>query len=265
MAIRDAVRDSLDGLADKVEPSARAAADLFAVVDLLDAQPPLRRSLSDPSAEADARVALAERLLAGRIGDGSMAVVVALVGAPGLTGRRLAEALERQGVRMLLRLALASGDLETVQTQLHAFTSTVEDDAALGDVLRNPAYPLAAKRSLIEKLTAGRVHPVTGQLLARAAAARLRTLPLTVASYTAIAADLAGATIARVRVARPLDAARLQRLRAALEASVGGRVAIQVDVDPAVLGGMDVRIGDHIFESTVAGRLEQARRLLNTV
>jgi len=79
-----------------------------------------------------------------------------------------------------------------------------------------------------------------------------------------MAASLAGQQIARVTVARPLDEARTERLRRALEAQVGGPVTLQVEVDPEVLGGMNIVLGDHIIESTTAGRLDDARRLLTT-
>ena len=78
-----------------------------------------------------------------------------------------------------------------------------------------------------------------------------------------MAAALAGERIAQVTVARPLDEAREERLRRALEARVGGPVSLQIEVDEKVLGGMSITLGEHIFESTVAGRLDEARRLLN--
>lgn len=264
MSARDAAIGILDAKADAVAPDAKAASELFAVVDVLDGQPPLRRSLSDPSASPADRVALAERLFGSRISPGAMSVLSVLVGGPGLTGRRLVQAVERQAVRALLRVALSSGVLPTVQAELFAFASVVEGDAELDDVLRNRTYPLEARRALVAGLAADKVHPITSDLLARAAAGRVRTLPLTVSSYLDMAAALAQQQIAKVTTARPLDEGRLERLRRALEVQAGGPVVLQVEVDPDVLGGLDVQIGDHIIESTVAGRLEQARRLLNT-
>lgn len=264
MSARDAAIGILDAKADAVAVDAKAASELFAVVDVLDAQPPLRRSLSDPSASPEARVALAERVFGPRISPGALAVVSALVGAPGLTGRRLISVIERQGVRGLLRIAHSSGELARVQDELFAFASTVEGNAELGDVLRNRTHPLDARRGLVAQLTAGKVNEITAELLARASAARLRTLPLTVASYLDMAARIAQQQVAKVTTAKPLDEARLERLRRALEVQAGGPVVLQVEVDPRVLGGLDVQLGDHIIESTVAGRLEQARRLLHT-
>jgi F-type H+-transporting ATPase subunit delta len=67
--------------------------------------------------------------------------------------------------------------------------------------------------------------------------------------------------VATVRVAQPLTAAQRERLRETLSAQVGREVAVQEVIDPHVLGGVRVELGDEVIEGTVAGRLEQARRL----
>lgn len=264
MSARDAAIRALDAKVDAIALDTAAAGELFSVVDVLDGQPPLRRSLSDPSASADNRVQLAQRLLASRISGPAMEVVSGVVGSDGLTGRRVVQALERQGVRGLLRVAYQSGELARVQQELHTFATTVESQSALGDALRNRRYPLENRRQLVSSLVEGKVHPITAELLARATAGRVRNLPVTVATYLDMAATLGDQQIAKVTVAKPLDETRTQRLLRALEAQVDGPVALQVEVDPSVLGGMTIQIGDNIIESTVAGRLEQARRLLNS-
>lgn len=260
----DAARISLDGQADATASDPRAADELFAVVDVLEAQHSLRRSLSDPAASADDRAALATRLFGSRISAPAAATLDLVVRTPWPSGRRLVEALERQGVRGLLRAARDSGELPRVQDELHTVATTASSDPDLSDALRNRAYPLESRRGLLAALTQGKVSPVTASLLQRAAAARLRTVPLTIDSYLEMAAQLGNEQIAKVQVAKPLDAGRLDRLRRALEAQVGRPIALQVEVVPSVMGGINVQLGDDIIESTVAGRLDDARRLLNS-
>lgn len=264
MKSRDAARASLDASADAIASDARAADELFAVVDLLESQHTLRRSLSDPSGSPEERAALAKRLFGSRISAPASAVLDLVVRAAWPSGRRLVEAVERQGVRALLRGAKASGELARVQAEIHTVATTVTSNPELSDALRNRAYPLESRRELLARLTAGKVSPTTTVLLRRAAAARLRTVPLTIDSYLEMAAGLGNERVAKVTVARPLDEARLERLRRALVAQVGGPVAMQVQVDPSVIGGVNVQLGDDVIESTVAGRLEDARRLLHT-
>ena len=78
--------------------------------------------------------------------------------------------------------------------------------------------------------------------------------------------DLAGEqrsrSIAEVRVARPIDPDQAVRLSAALSRIHGRDVRLNVAVDPAVIGGISVRIGSEVVDATVATRFEQARRAL---
>ena len=64
-------------------------------------------------------------------------------------------------------------------------------------------------------------------------------------------------------MAVPLTADQAERLRAALSRQVGREVTLQVDIDPAVIGGVRVRLGDEVIEGTVAGRLAAAERQLH--
>jgi F-type H+-transporting ATPase subunit delta len=69
-------------------------------------------------------------------------------------------------------------------------------------------------------------------------------------------------SIAVVTVARPIDEAQADRLRVAIARAFGTDVAIQLVVDPSVLGGVSVRVGDEIVDGTVLRRLAEARRQL---
>ncbi|MFT4109327.1 hypothetical protein, partial [Propionicimonas sp.] len=70
----------LDRAMDAQQASPEIAADLFAVADLLTANPPLRNAMADPTVPDDRRRAFAEGLLAGRLGPGATAVAAAAAG-----------------------------------------------------------------------------------------------------------------------------------------------------------------------------------------
>ncbi|MDO5082579.1 F0F1 ATP synthase subunit delta [Arachnia propionica] len=263
MKSHDVALSSSDTVADAISVDEHAAAELFAVVDLLEEQPPLRRSLSDPSATVTDRQALARRLLEGRVSPPALHVIAEITGQAWPSGETLVAAIERQGIRGLLRTAREAGELERVQEELNQFAGTIDGSPELADALRNRGRSLADRRALIARLLSGKVTGITMALANRAAAARNRTVVLTLGHHLELAAELAQERIARVVVARPLDAARTQRLRSALEAQVGGRVFLQFEVDPAVLGGMSVTLGSDVFESTIAARLDDVRRQLN--
>jgi F-type H+-transporting ATPase subunit delta len=67
--------------------------------------------------------------------------------------------------------------------------------------------------------------------------------------------------VATVRVAKPLSSDQRARLQTALSRQIGRDVTIQEVIDPEVLGGVRVELGDEVFEGTVSGRLQEARRL----
>jgi F-type H+-transporting ATPase subunit delta len=98
-------------------------------------------------------------------------------------------------------------------------------------------------------------------LAQRAVAARERTFGHTIEGYVTLAAAQKNRVVATVRVAKPLSDDQRDRLRTALTKQIGRQVAIQEVIDPDILGGVRVELGDEVFEGTVVDRLEAARRL----
>lgn len=264
MMARGAATDALDTTVAGLATDAATASELFAIVDLLDDQAMLRRSLSDPSASFEGRAGLAASLFRGRVSAAALEVLTEALKATWSSGADLAAGLERQGIRLALASAHRAGQLDQASDELHTLATTIDGSPELAGVLRNQTYPVAAKQALIDRIIEGKVLPVTRILAARAVRARRRNFARTVGETLQMAADLAGERIAKVTVARPLDESRISRLTQALAAQVGGPVALQIEVDPSVLGGINVAIGDDVFEATVAARLDHARRQLIT-
>ena len=69
--------------------------------------------------------------------------------------------------------------------------------------------------------------------------------------------------VATVRVARPLTEEQTTRLQAALSRQAGRDVFLQVVLDPQIVGGVRVELGDEVIEGSVAARLAEARRLFS--
>lgn len=252
----------LDGVLDSVRITPQLGEELFAVVDLLDRQPALRRALTDPGAEAAAREALLHTLFGDRLSEPTQAVLRAAVGQRWGSPSGLAAALERQAVRAVLSSAQLAGTLETVEDELFRFERLVAGDPALRAAISDRTAPLAARQQLVSDLLQNRADAATTYLARRAVAARTRSFELTVGGYLTLAAALRQRALAHVVVARPLSAEQHDRLAAVLGKQLGRAVSLQVVVDPGVVGGVRVTVGDEIIEGTVAGRLEDARRQL---
>ncbi|MDO5534030.1 MAG: F0F1 ATP synthase subunit delta [Propionibacteriaceae bacterium] len=253
---------ALDAVLD-AQPASEALADeLFAVVEALGSQPTLRRALTDPSTPDEVRSQLTQSLFGSRVGGVTVAVLAEAARARWGTSGAFVAALERQGVRALLRTAQDAGQLDELEDQLFKVERLVDANPALRGTLGDRRSPLQARQDLLGGLIEGKVLPTVVQLARRAVAARKRTFDLTVQDYLKVAAELRERAVATVTVARPLTPEQEGRIKAALSRQVGRDVNVRVVLDPTVIGGVHVALGDEVIEGTVAGRLTDAQRKL---
>jgi F-type H+-transporting ATPase subunit delta len=260
-AATDARLSSLDRMLDDSQVGESFATEMFAVVDALEGSPTLRRAVTDPGTPEGARRALVHGLLDSKVDKAVADLVAESATLRWAGGRTFAAALERQAVRGQLIVADRAGELDDTEDQLFRFARLVESNPELRNLLSDRAIELSKRQELVEGLLSGRATDPTIVLAKRAVAARERTFGQTIEGYVTLAAAQKNRALATVRVAKPLSSDQRNRLRAALSKQVGRDVAIQEIVDPDVLGGMRVEIGDEVFEGTVSDRLEEARRL----
>ena len=258
-------REAVLGVVDQqVRSGADATAlgdDLFAVVDVLDTQPGLRRMLTNPSTAVEAKSGLVSQLFAGKIADPAYAVLVAAAVGRWNKGPDLADALEDAAVEAHLAGAELSGGLEETEDELFRFSRVVHGDPGLRAALSDPGLPRKQKRDLVGSLLeGGQARPATVSLVKQAVAARRRAFELTIEDYVETAASRRDQLVATVRAAYDLDLDERERLAAALQGVYGKPVHLNVVIEPALLGGATIEIGDELIDSSVAGRLEQARR-----
>ena len=249
----------LDATLDRTQVSAELADELFGVVDLLEGSPALRRALTDPSTPTERRQALAQGLLESRVSSATLGLVAEAVGKR-LGHRALLDALERPAVRTVLKVAQSDNRLDDVEDQLFRFGRLVDGNAGLRSAITDRSASVERRGELVDQLLSGKAAVETVQLAKRAIGARDRNFARTLGGYITEAATLRNRVIATVRVARPLELQQRDRLQAALSAQVGREVALQEIVEPQLLGGMRVELGDEVIEGTVAGRLDEVRR-----
>jgi F-type H+-transporting ATPase subunit delta len=237
--------------------------DLFSIVDVLDSSVTLRRALTDPSTSEQARQQLMHNLFDDKVS--KTAVDIAAEGAAmrWAGGRSFTAALERQAVRAQLMVADSEGNLENTEDELFRFARLVEAHPDVRNALGDRSVPVARRQELVEQLLAGKATATTIALAKRAVAARERTFAHTIEGFVTLAAAQKNRVVATVRVANPLTPEQRERLRRSLSQQAGREVAVQEIIDPDVLGGVRVVLGDEVIEGTVADRLEQARRLFD--
>ncbi|WP_062438916.1 F0F1 ATP synthase subunit delta [Herbidospora daliensis] len=237
------------------------ADELFAVASLFDREPGLRRSLSDPSRPAEQKAQTIRALLEGKVSTAALETTVAAVEAKWSRSGDLADAVERLGVIAAASEAEAAGRLDDVEDELFRFGRILAANADLRRVLADPAA--VGKETLLADLLGAKVAPTTLRLVSQVAAhPRGRSLERGLEEFGRLVALQRQRLVAVVTSAVLLSDAQKQRLANWLRATYGRDVHLNVEVDPKVLGGFSIKIGDEIIDTTIAARIEEVRRRL---
>lgn len=263
--MRGASAAALRELSDQLGGS-RALADaadegqeLFGVAAVLRSQPTLRRLLADASVSSEAKVDLTESVFASAVRDDTLKLLREAVQKRWTSSVDLADAVEHVGIVATVNSAGAAG--RGVSDELFAVRQLVashhELRAAVGDLTRSAED----RTGLLLDILGDTVQDATGRLVAQAVASEA-TIDNALDRYQDIAAGLQGAQVAVVRTARALDEAEMDRLIQALNTHYGTDVHAHVVVDPDLVGGLRVEIGDDVIDGTMANRLDEARRRL---
>jgi F-type H+-transporting ATPase subunit delta len=236
------------------------ADELFGVGGLLGREPRLRRNLADPATEPEGRVALANQLLSGKVSDGALKIVKAAVALRWSTPWDLADSVEGAGDEALFAAAERAGALDTVEDELFRVERILDTSGDLAGLLDEQSAPAERRVALLDGLTSGKVSPITQKLLGHAVSSqRKRSVVLAIDDLLEQAARRQERSVARVVAAAALTDAQQRRLVAALSALYGRPVTIRAAIDPAVRGGLVVRVGDEVIDGSVAARLAGAR------
>jgi F-type H+-transporting ATPase subunit delta len=151
-------------------------------------------------------------------------------------------------------LDAVAGDLRELRAMLH-------DSTDLSRLLRSPVLSRDEQGRAIAALAqhAG-LAPLTRDFLGVVARnRRLFAVPQMIEAYLKRLAERRGEVTAEVTVAQPLDEARQAALTEQLRRAVGARVAVDVRVDPALLGGMIVKVGSRMVDASLSTRLQRLR------
>jgi F-type H+-transporting ATPase subunit delta len=239
------------------------ADELFAVARLLEGQPSLRRALADPSGKPEERAALAQRLFGSRLSPVALDIVEVTVRQRWSRPLDLAEATATLATDVALDAAEARGELDDVEDELFRFGRIVAGDRELSRILSDRSASTQGKTEMLDRLLAGRVSPVTERLLRNVLiGTHVGTAGVAIERLSDAASRRRGQSVARVTSAVALTAEQEQRLADVLGRLYGRTIGLQVTVDPAVLGGLLVQVGDEVLDGRIAHRLEAARRQL---
>jgi ATP synthase F0 subunit b/ATP synthase F1 delta subunit len=253
-----------DGLDD--EGLSTLADDLASVVALLIRESVVTRYLTQPTEDASSRVQLIERLVSGKIGQPALDVVKAAVGERWSAESDLVDAIELGSQQAQLIRAEKAGQVDEVEDQLFRFSRILDAQPRLAILLGN--YEVDARtrvqllRNVLESAGDG-VNAIAAELLAKTVEL-LRGQPAEVAvqSLAEVAVARRGEVVAQVSAAAELGEAQYTRLTEVLSRIYGHPVTAQVSINPELLGGLAITVGDEVIDGTLSSRLAAAQTQL---
>lgn len=237
--------------------------ELFAVLHLLDREHGLRRVLSDPAQPAERKAEAVRSLFARSLSAGTLGVVEEVVRLRWARSPDLTDALEELAATAVVAGAEAAGRFDDLEDELFRFSRILAAEPELRRALGSRAAPPGAKERLLSDLLTDKVTPATLRLATEVAAhPRGRSLERGLDIYGRLTADRRSRLVAVVRTSVELTERQKSRLSAALSAQYDRDVHLNIEVDPTVLGGLAVQIGDEEIDGTIQRRLGDIRRRL---
>ena len=155
-------------------------------------------------------------------------------------------------------------NLEQIEQELAGFVRLLDDQPALKKVLLNPAVPVPRKRAAMVALTSqAKTSPIVAKLLAMLAERdRLVILPDLLASYRERLLDYRKIVRAEITTAADLPADTARGIERRLAELTGRGVSLQTRVDPAIVGGLVVKVGSTVYDGSVTRQLQRMKQRL---
>jgi F-type H+-transporting ATPase subunit delta len=173
------------------------------------------------------------------------------------------EALGRRYSAALFALAKESGSVEGTVREIDAFAAALAKDRELSEFFDSPVIDRTEKNEILARALAGRASELTAGFIALLVRKRRETLlPIVARQMHELADADAGRAIGTIATPTPLDPAQLAELARRLSNVYQRTIVPQQTVDPSLLGGAVVQVGDRYFDASVAGKLEAVRRHL---
>jgi F-type H+-transporting ATPase subunit delta len=267
-ASRDALESTRRRLSESTQQASAGdlgtvADQLDGVADLLRREPVLRRTLADSSRDAQDREGLASRLIDGQVTSATADVVKAAVSASWSKPDDLIDGLRTVAREALLISAERDGRLDAVEDELFRLGRIVAAEPELERLLADPAANAEGKHQVLERLLADRTEATTRKLAEQLVAHPTgRGIAQGLERLAELAAERRERSVATVRSPVALSDQQQERLAGALARIYRRDITLHLEVDPALVGGLVIQVGDEVIDGSVAGRLDELGRRL---
>ncbi len=269
-ASRIADRESRDSLAPKLrdtrEDAWRIGNELFTITKVLDDSIQLERALTDPSRPVADKVAVLKELLGDNAHPMTMEIMTDLVSRRWSRARDIANAVEDFGVDAMMYYADATDTTLQVSIELSELHSALLNLPVVRAKLYDYQATSEARVKLFREVFSDKTLNKVTMRLAEHATCNLRrrryleTIQWLINKFS----RHMGESMVTVTTATPLKKEQIKRLVEVYSAKVGRQVHINSVVDPTVLGGMRIQVGDEVTDNTVVAQLQNLHRKVQT-
>ncbi|ORW02503.1 F0F1 ATP synthase subunit B/delta [Mycobacterium kyorinense] len=273
--MRSASRRALTALVDRFGEIAEnlddnglstLADDLASVASLLNREIVVTRYLTVPAEDAGPRVRLLERLVSGKVGEPALDILKSAVAERWSVGSDLVDAVEHVARHALLMRAERAGQVDEVEDQLFRFNRILDSEPRLAILLGDYAAPADGRVRLLRKVLDSAdtsVNPIALALLSQTVELlRGQSVEDAVLQLAEVAVARRGEVVAHVSAATELSDTQRNRITEVLSRIYGHPVTVQMQIDPELLGGLSISVGDEVIDGTLSSRLAKAQTQL---
>lgn len=161
-------------------------------------------------------------------------------------------------------MAITSGEVDTVDAGLTALGKLIEGDAALSRALKSPLHKSEEKAAVLAALGDKLALPELAKKFVGVVAVNRRAgeLPAIAKSFADKAAKHRGASRVTARVAKPISKDQTLDLESAVSKALGRTVTVDVEVDPALIGGLQLKMGSRLVDASIRTKLNNLTNLM---
>ena len=257
-----AARTALDAAVKGVDAQSASSlsTELFFIANVLGSNISVRRALTDPSRDAQAKGAFIKDLLASKVGAAALGLLTEISALRWSGAKDLVQVIEQLAIEAEASAANISGELDRVEDEIFTAATAFAGSSELRKAVTSDA--MNAKAALVAEVLKNASSSTVKLVSQMVNAWRGRSIEAAFADYQWALAARRNRVIALVRVATPLSQAQIDRLTTSLTSKVGQPVRINIEIDPTVLGGVSVKFADEIVDGSVSNRLAGAARAL---
>lgn len=242
-----------------VAVAAQIGTELFLTVDQLDADRSLRVAVADTSLDASQREGIITQVFGSKVAEPTKNILSEAASQEWSTPREFRQGLVALGRRALSRAAESQSQLEQVEEELYQLSVLLESQKELTQLLSDRTATAAQKRGLLASVIYGKVTMFTEALALQVIGRPMHNPVDDLSALAEEIAELRGKSVARVVAAEALSSAQREALASKLENIYGREMAIHTEVDPSLLGGMIIRVGDEEIDGSTRGKLARLR------